>query len=310
MDYSKNVDKKQISQKRKIRDSAEDRVLYIVVNIALAILVLIVLYPVIFILSSSFSSGMANSTGRVVLWPVELSIEGYKTVFAHKYIVSAYRNTIFYTVAGTVINLFVTVTCAYPLSRKDFPMRSFFMRIFLITMFFSGGLIPTYIVISRLKMVNTVWAMLLPTAMSVYNMILVRTFLSSSIPQELLEASQIDGCSDTRYFTSVVLPLSKPVIAVVTLYYAVGHWNTYFNAMIYLNDKNLYPLQLILREILVANQINLNDMVDVEAMVAKQGLADTLKYALIVVSCAPILCLYPFVQRYFMKGVMIGAVKG
>lgn len=184
------------------------------------------------------------------------------------------------------------------------------MGMFLFTMFFSGGLIPTYILISNLGFVNTIWAMLIPGALSVYNMILVRTFLTGNIPLELLEASQIDGCSDAKYFTTVLLPLSKPVIAVITLYYAVGHWNSYFNAMIYLSDMELYPLQLILRQILVASQINLSDMVDVESMVAKQGLADILKYALIVVSTVPILCMYPFIQRYFIKGVMIGSVKG
>lgn len=288
----------------------EDRILYAVVTVVLVLFIIIVAYPIIYVLSASFSSGTANSTGRVVLWPVDFSLEGYKTVFAHRYIGSAYRNTIFYTLAGTTINLVVTMTCAYPLSRRDFPMRKFFTGLFLFTMFFSGGLIPTYMLVSKLKMVNTIWAMLLPTAMSVYNMILVRTFLTGNIPQELLEASQIDGCSDAYYFTSVLLPLSKPVIAVITLYYAVGHWNSYFNAMIYLNDTKLFPLQLILRQILVANQINLNDMVDVELMVAKQGLAEVLKYALIVVSTAPILCIYPFIQRYFIKGVMIGSVKG
>lgn len=164
--------------------------------------------------------------------------------------------------------------------------------------------------VSRLKMTNTIWAMLLPAALSVYNMILVRTFLTDSILHELLEASQIDGCSDARYFTSVPLPLSKPVIAVITLYYAVGYWNSHFNAMIYLNDVDMYPLQLILQQILVASQISLNDMVDVEAMAAKQGLSDVLKYALIVVSTAPIPCMYPFIQRYLIKGAMIGSVKG
>ena len=264
----------------------------------------------IYVLSSSFSSGAAISSGQVILWPVDLSLEGYKAVFSHRYIIPAYRNTIFYTVAGTIINLAITLTCAYPLSRKDFPLRKFFMGMFLFTMFFSGGLIPTYILISNLGFVNTIWAMLIPGALSVYNMILVRTFLTGNIPLELLEASQIDGCSDAKYFTAVLLPLSKPVIAVITLYYAVGHWNSYFNAMIYLSDMELYPLQLILRQILVASQINLSDMVDVESMVAKQGLADILKYALIVVSTVPILCMYPFIQRYFIKGVMIGSVKG
>lgn len=293
-----------------IKDSREDKILYTVVNVVLFLFIIIVAYPLIYVVSSSFSSGTAVTTGRVTLLPVDFSLEGYKTVFSHKLILSAYRNTIFYTVAGTLINVIVTVMCAYPLSRDDFPMKRFFSVFFLITMFFSGGMIPTYMVISQLKLTNTIWVMLLPGAMSVYNMVLVRTSIKSNIPYALFEAARIDGCSDAKYFSHILLPLSKPVIAVITLYYAVGHWNSYFNAMMYLNDQNLYPLQLILRQILVANQINLSDMVDVEAMVAKQGLADVLKYAFIVVSTAPILCIYPFIQRYFIKGVMIGSVKG
>ena len=295
---------------RSIRDSAEDRILYFVVNALLAVFTLIVAYPILHVLSASFSSPRAVSTGRVVLFPVEFGIEGYKAVFSHRYIVSAYRNTLFYTVMGTLINLGVTMTCAYPLSRRDFPMRNFFSGIFLFTMFFSGGLIPGYILMTKINFINKIWAMLIPGALSVYNMILVRTFLSSAIPPDLLEASQIDGCSDAGYFMRIVLPLSKPAIAVITLYYAVGHWNAYFNAMIYLSDMNLFPLQLILRQILIANQINLGDLVDVESLVAKQGLGDLLKYSLIVVSTAPIMCVYPFIQRFFIKGVMLGSIKG
>lgn len=297
-------------RKKSIKDSREDKILYTAVNFMLAIFVIIVAYPLIYILSSSFSSGTAVSTGRVTLLPVDFSLEGYKAVFSHRLIGSAYRNTIFYTVAGTIINVVITVMCAYPLARKDFPMRRFFSVFFIIIMFFNGGMIPTYMVISKLKLTNTVWAMLLPGAISVYNMILVRTSIMNSIPSVLFEAAQIDGCSDAKYFSSILVPLIKPVIAVITLYYAVGHWNAYFNAMMYLNDEKLYPLQLVLRQILVASQINLSDLVDVESMVAKQGLADVLKYALIVVSTVPILCVYPFIQRYFIKGAMIGSVKG
>ncbi len=304
------ITSRQAAKHRKVKDPIEDKILYIMVDIILVLFTLVVLYPLIYVVSSSFSSGAAVSTGRVILLPVEPTLEGYKTVFAHKHIGSAYFNTILYTVVGTLINLAVTLTCAYPLSRRDFPMKRGFSLLFLFTMFFGGGLIPTYILMTQIHFVNTRWAMLIPGALSVYNMILVRTYFVSSIPQELLEASQIDGCSDANYFFRIMLPLSKPIIAVVTLYYAVGHWNSYFNAMIYLNDVKLYPLQLILRQILVANQISLDDLVDVEMMQAKQGLADILKFALIVVSTAPILCVYPFIQRYFIKGVMIGSVKG
>ncbi|HCS74925.1 MAG TPA: sugar ABC transporter permease [Clostridiales bacterium] len=272
--------------------------------------VVLVAYPLIYVLSSSFSSPRAVISGKVILFPVDFSLEGYKAVFSHKLILSGYRNTVFYTVVGTLVNLFVTMTCAYPLSRRDFPMHKQFNWLFLFTMFFGGGLIPTYILMTQIKFVNTVWVMLIPGALSVYNMFLARTFLYSSIPNDLLDAAQIDGCSDTSYFIRIILPLSKPIIAVLTLFYAVGHWNAYFSAMMYLNDRKLFPLQLILREILIASQIDMTDFVDVEGMVAKQGLADLLKYSLIVVATVPILCVYPFIQKYFIKGVMLGSIKG
>lgn len=295
---------------RRIRDCASDRVLYAVVNVALALMMALVAYPLINILSSSFSSPRAVSTGRVVLFPVEFSLIGYQTVFAHRLIGIAYRNTVFYSLAGTLINLFMVLTCAYPLSRRDFPLRGPLMIACLITMYFSGGLIPSYLLMVQLGLINSVWAMLLPGALSVYNMILTRTYILSNVPVELLEASQIDGCSDARYFSAVLLPLCKPIVAVVALYSVVGHWNSYFSALIYLNDQQLFPLQLILRQILIASEINPSDMGDVEGAIAKQGLSDLLKYALIVVATAPILCVYPFLQRFFVKGVMIGSVKG
>jgi len=294
----------------KLKNSMDDMILYICVDAILIIFVIIVGLPLLNILSSSFSSTRAVITGKVFLWPVGFSLEGYKAVFSHRLIVSAYRNTIFYTLVGTLINLAVTMTCAYPLSRKDFPMRKFFTIFFAFTMFFGGGLIPTYILMTQIKFINTIWAMLIPGAMSVYNMILARTFLSSNTLQSLHDAAQIDGCSDAGYFFTIILPLSKPIIAVLALYYAVGHWNSYFNALIYLNNEKLYPLQLVLRQILVMNQIDASELTDVEELIARQGLADLLKYSLIVVSTAPILCVYPFIQKYFMKGVMIGSLKG
>ncbi len=300
----------QLGRKRKIQHSAGDRILYFLVNIVLIFFVLVVAYPLIYVVASSFSSPRAVISGKVFLLPVDFSLEGYKAVFAHRLILLSYRNTIFYTAAGTLINLAVTLTCAYPLARRDFPLRNFFMGFFLLTMFFGGGLIPTYILMTQIKFVNTIWVMLIPGAMSVYNMILARTFFSSGILNELFDAAQIDGSTDSGFFFSILLPLSKPIIAVLTLYYAVGHWNSYFSALIYLNNDRLYPLQLILRQILVANQIDVADLVDVEEMVAKQGLADLLKFSLIVVSTVPILTIYPFIQKYFIKGVMIGSVKG
>lgn len=293
-----------------IRVSREDKILYIVSYSIVILFALVVLYPVVFVVSASFSSGVAVSTGQVVLWPVDVSLEGYKAVFSHRRILMGFRNTIFYTFLGTLINVTLTMMAAYPLSRPDMQGRRFYSVFFMITMFFSGGLIPTYILIVNLKLVNTFWAVMLPGAVSTYNMIVARTFLQQNIPRELLESAMIDGCSDTRYFFSMVLPLSKAVLAVITLYYAVGHWNSYFSAMIYLSDQNLQPLQLILRDILVKNQLAGNDFKVSDLMTGKQNLANTLKYALIVVSSVPIILVYPMVQKYFMKGVMIGSVKG
>lgn len=297
-------------QKYGFKDKAEDRLLYIIVYTALILFTLTVLYPIIFIISASFSAPELVSKGKVLLWPLEPGLQGYIAVFSHKWILSGYRNTIFYTVAGTILNVVVTLMIAYPLSRSDCPFRRTVMALCVFTMFFNGGMIPTYILMTQIKFTNTVWAMLIPGALSVYNMIIVRTFMVSSVPNELLEASRIDGCSDLRYFLSILLPLSKPVIAVITLYYAVSHWNAYFNALMYLSEKRLYPLQIILRDILVANTLNLSEIDSPEMLNARQGMADLLKYALIIVSSAPVIAMYPFVQRYFIKGVMIGSVKG
>ncbi len=297
-------------KKRSIKDPIEDKVLYIISYTLVFLFVLTILYPIIFVISASFSSGTAVATGQVVLWPVDVGLDGYKAVFSHKRILTSFRNTIFYTSVGTMINVALTLIAAYPLSRRDMQWKKFYMFLFVFTMFFSGGLIPTYILMTQIKFINTVWAMLIPGAISVYNMIVVRTFIMSNIPNELLESAKIDGCSDIRYLFSIVIPLSKAVIAVITLFYAVGHWNSYFSALIYLNDPNLYPLQLVLRDILIQNEIANNEFKSLDFMAAKQNLADLLKYSLIVVSSAPIIALYPFVQKYFIKGVMIGSIKG
>ncbi|NLV48433.1 MAG: carbohydrate ABC transporter permease [Clostridiaceae bacterium] len=298
------------TKKNKIQDSAEDKVLYAVVNTFLIVFMLVVAYPLIFVLSSSFSSGEAVSAGRVLLWPVDFSVRGYEAVFKHKNILTGYRNTLLYTVIGTMFNIAVTMICAYPLSRRDMQWKRFYMIIFVITMYFGGGLIPTYIVINKLGLINTFWVMVVPGLMGVYNMIVARTFIMSTIPLEVLESAQIDGCSDVHYFFRIVLPLSKAIIAVMGLFYGVGHWNAYFNAMIYLSEPKRYPLQLILRQILVLNQINYNDMMDPELIAANIGMADLLKYSLIVVATLPILAIYPFAQKYFIKGIMVGSLKG
>ena len=293
-----------------IRTPMEDKILYTINTILISVFCLIVALPIWYIIVSSFSSGTAILGNRVFLWPVEPTLNGYKAVFSHKYILTGYRNSLLYTVLGTAINLCVTAACAYPLSRKDFPFRRFFMVLFVITMYFGGGLIPSYIVNINLGLINNIWVMVIPGAMSVYYMILVRTFMINSIPGELFEAASIDGCSDAYYFFSIMLPLMKPIIAVVGLYYAVGHWNAYFGAMIYLNDKRLFPLQLILREILVSSKVNLEEIHDVDLLKALIGLEALLKYSLIIVATVPILCVYPFIQKYFVKGVMVGSLKG
>ena len=290
--------------------SKGDKAFVIFIGTILTLFFIAVLYPCVFVISASFSSGTAVQSGRVVLFPVDFSLDGYKTVFNTPTIWTGYRNSILVTVAGTLINLFMTLIAAYCMSRHDLPGRNAIMLLFTFTMFFNGGLIPMYMQVQSLHLLNSPLALMLPGAISVYNMIVARTFFINTIPHELLEASQIDGCSDIKYFISIVLPLSKAIIAVLTLFYAVGHWNAYFNAMIYLHDKNLYPLTLFLREILMSSQIDPSTVSDPELQARLADIAAVIKYALIMVSVVPVLLIYPFVQKYFVTGVMIGSVKG
>ncbi len=296
---------------RKFKDySRGDKIFVIIVGIILTMFFIAVLYPCIFVISASFSSGTAVQSGRVVLLPVDVSLDGYKTVLNTPTIWTGYKNSILYTIGGTLINLFMTLIAAYCLSRHDLPGRNGIMLAFTFTMFFNGGLIPMYMQVDNLHLLNSPLSLMLPGAISVYNMIVARTFFQNTIPRELLEASQIDGCSDIRYFLSIVLPLSKAIIAVLTLFYAVGHWNAYFNAMLYLDSKELYPLTLFLREILMSTQIDPSTVSDPELQARLADIAAVIKYALIVVSVVPVLIIYPFVQKYFVTGVMIGSVKG
>lgn len=290
--------------------SLNDKLFYIITTVLLTIFFLMVLYPCIFVVSASFSSGDAVQAGKVVLWPVDFSLEGYKTVFKTSTVWTGFRNSLFYTVAGTLISLTMTMTAAYCLSRKDVPGRNFVMLLFTFTMFFSGGLIPHYMLIRSLGFLDTVWAIILPGAIGAYNLIVARTFIQNSIPEELLEASMMDGCSDIMYYLKVVLPLSKAVLAVLVLFYGVGLWNQYFNAMIYLNNRDLFPLTIFLKEILLATQIDPSTLTDPESAELLVKIANVIKYALIVVSMIPVLLIYPFIQKYFVKGVMIGSVKG
>ena len=287
-----------------------DKVFYITVTVILSFFFLIVLYPCIYVISASFSSGTAVQSGKVVLFPVDFSLEGYKTVFNTSTVWTGFRNSLFYTLVGTSINIAMTLTAAYCLSRHDLPGRNFIMLVFTFTMFFNGGMITSYMLVQKLGLLNTVWSLLLPGAIGVYNLIIAKTFIQNSIPGELLEAAKIDGCSDIMYFFKVVIPLSKAIIAVLVLFYGVGHWNAYFNAMIYLHDKALYPLTLFLREILMADQIDPSTVTDPELQAQLAQAAGVIKYALIVVSMVPVLVIYPFIQKYFVKGVMIGSVKG
>ncbi|MFC7679641.1 carbohydrate ABC transporter permease [Paenibacillus sp. GCM10028914] len=293
-----------------IKESGSDRLFTIFNYVMLSIVLIVVLYPLIYVVSASFSSSSAVLSGRVWLWPVEPTLEGYRAVFKNTMVTKGFMNTIFYTVAGTAINLILTVLAAYPLSRKDFKGRNFFMLMFVFTMLFNGGLIPTYLIVKDLGMIDTVWAMLIPAALSVWNVIIMRTYFQTTIPGELLEASQLDGCTDFRFLKSIVLPLSGPILAVIALFYAVGHWNQYFNAMIYLKQSDLYPLQLVLRDILVQNEVNIEMLGDAKTAAARQGLRELLKYSLIVVTSVPLLVVYPFLQKFFVKGVMIGSIKG
>lgn len=296
--------------KTKMKEAGSDRLFTIVNYSVLTLIMIIVLYPLVHVVSASFSSSSAVLSGRVWLWPVEPTLDGYRAVFKNGMVIRGFMNTVFYTVAGTGINLLFTVLAAYPLSRKDFRGRNIFMLLFVFTMMFNGGLIPTYLLVKNLGMIDTVWSMLIPAALSVWNVIIMRTYFQTTIPGELLEASQLDGCTDFRFLLRIVLPLSGPILAVIALFYAVGHWNQYFNAMIFLKRADLYPLQLILRDILVQNEINIDMLGDAKTAAARQGLRELLKYSLIVVTSVPLLVVYPFVQKFFVKGVMIGSLKG
>jgi putative aldouronate transport system permease protein len=295
-----------------VKDSTGDRIFMAFNYLALTALLVVVLYPLIYIVSASFSDARAVTAGRVWLLPVSPTLAGYTAIFKNKYLVSGFANSVFYTGAGTLISVVLTMLAAYPLSRPDLPGRGLITFLFFFTTLFSGGLIPTYLVVRSLHMLDTRWAMLLPGALSVWNILIMRTYFQLTIPRELFEAAQLDGADDFTYLRTIVLPVSGPIIAVIALFYAIGHWNSFFNALIYLQSKELWPLQLVLREILVQNQIDPGMMAGLDAreMAMRQQLRELLKYSLIVVATAPLLTVYPFVQRHFVKGIMLGSVKG
>ena len=294
------------------KQSKSDKAFDIINHIFLILILIVVLYPLWFIVIASFSSPNEVAAGNVLFWPKGFNVKGYAEIFKYEKIWIGYKNSIIYTFVGTAINLIATIPAAFAFSRKkDLVGSKFLMLLFTITMFFGGGLVPTYLLIQNLGLYDTMWALVLPGAVSVYNLIVARTFFDQSIPYELWEAATVDGCDYAKYFFRIVIPISKPIIAVMLLIYAVGHWNSYFSAMIYLNDPQLKPLQLILRDILIQNQLQSNEFSKgTDLLTERQNLADQLKYALIVVSCVPIILLYPFVQKFFIQGVMIGSVKG
>ena len=297
-----------------IKESRGDRIFNAINIFILTIILILTFYPVLFVTVASISDPDLVNAGKVILFPRGISFNGYKNVFKDPRILISYRNTIFYTVVGTTLNLIVTLPAAYALSRKDFIGRNFFTSLFMVTMFFGGGLIPTYLLIKNLRMLNTIWVMLIPGLTSMWNLVITRTFFETNIPSELKDAAEIDGCSNFRLFFSIVLPLSSAIIAVMALFFGVGHWNSYFNALIYLSDKKLFPLQLILREILVKSEFDAEMLLigshDAGALSDELKAAEQIKYTLIIVSTLPIMLVYPFIQKFFVKGVMVGAIKG
>ncbi|MBQ8087537.1 MAG: carbohydrate ABC transporter permease [Clostridia bacterium] len=294
-----------------VRETAADRVFNIVNITLLAIIALIVLYPLYFVVCASFTDPMVVNQGGLLLYPVKWYAQGYHKIFAFKQLWSGYSNSLIYMVLGTTVNMVITIPCAYAVSRKDFVGRGLLLKIFAFTMFFSGGLIPSYLINSKLGLRDNLWAMIIPTGLSVWNMIIARTFFETSLPSELLDAAHIDGCNDFRFFFQIALPLSKAMLAVIVLYYAVGHWNGYFHAMIYLNKESKFPLQLVLRNLLIVNQVTSSSMTDdLLNRADKIRIAEQLKYGIIVVASVPLLVLYPFLQKYFTKGVLVGSIKG
>ncbi|HML47684.1 MAG TPA: carbohydrate ABC transporter permease [Clostridia bacterium] len=291
---------------RRIREAAGDRVFLLALYAVAGLVALITLYPLLYVLSASFSGAEAIAGGKVYLWPVHFSLEGYRLTLREKDILIGFQNSVLYTAVGTSVNMILTILLAYPLSRKQLPGRNLITFIVAFTMYFSGGLIPTFLIVDALGLVDTIWGLLAPTAVSTFNTIIMRTYFQSAIPTELQESAELDGCNHTRFLTRIVLPLSAPILAVIALYYGVGHWNGYFNALIYLRSSSKINLQLALRNILLANQISGGETSYAE----RAMIGVSVKYCAIVISCIPMMAVYPFVQRFFIRGVMVGALKG
>jgi putative aldouronate transport system permease protein len=293
---------------KRIKNTTGDRIFMVGVYVLLTTFLLVVLLPLLYIVASSFSDPLAVSSGRVTFWPVDFTLLGYQKALSDDSIITGFTNSLIYTVAGTAISLVLTVAIAYPLSRRDFWGRRGITMFVVFTMLFAGGIIPTYLVVQNLGLLDTRWALILPQAVGVWQVIIAVAFFRTSIPDELYEAAQIDGASDLRFLFSTVIPLSKPLLAVIALMYAIYQWNSYFDALLYLRDEDLYPLQLVLRNVLILNQAAPG--MDAAAAMERQQLASLLKYSLIVISTVPVMLVYPFVARFFNKGILVGAVKG
>ncbi len=299
-----------MKNKNTIKQSKKDNIFDVFNTIFLVITFALVAYPIVYIISSSISDPEVVMRGGIVLWPVGINFDGYTAVFETDSVLVGYANSFFYASVGTLFNIVFTLLAAYPLSRHEMVGRKTLTFLFTFTMMFSGGLIPTYTLVQSLGLIDTRWSLIFPTLIGVWNMIITKTFFESTIPKEIYEAAEIDGAGDIKTFLKVVLPVSTPIIAVIGLYYAVTHWNAYFDAMLYIKSADLYPLQIPLRNILIVNSMEMSMLLDAEEAAAQQALAQLLKYSLIVVASLPVMCIYPFVQKYFVKGIMVGSVKG
>ena len=302
------------ARRSRIKRCREDVIYDAVIFVILTVVLVIVAYPLWWVIISSISDPAAVSAGRVLWKPVGFTLKGYGEVFENRQVMRGFVNSVLYTVCGVAVNLTVTLPTAYALSRDKFSGKTIITLFYIVTMFFGGGMIPTYLVVKNMGMLDSMWALILPGCLSVYNMIVARTFFKMNISQELYEAAEIDGCTQGRFFFSIALPLSSAIVAILVLYYGVGHWNSYFSALLYISDQDKYPLQLVLRNILITNQSALaQTATTAEARAAlreKQELINVMKYSLIIISSLPVLAIYPFVQKHFVKGVMIGSVKG
>lgn len=296
------------------RRSHQDKIFDAVLFVILTIVLIVVAYPLYFVIISSFSDPIPVARGQVTFLPIGFTLDGYKAVLGEKNVMRGFQNSIVYTVIGVAFNLFLTIPTGYALSRKDFFARKYIMFFYIFTMFVGGGMMPTYLVVKGTGLMDTMWALIIPGAITVYNMIVCRTFFATNIPDELLEAARLDGCGNTQFFFRIALPLSGAITAIMILYYGVGRWNDYYQSLLYLNTRSKWPLQMELRQILLLNSMRqTTSVMTAEELAEKErleALVEMMKYSLIVVSSLPMMILYPFIQKYFVKGVMIGSVKG